>query len=196
VNLADPQDVRSKMPDIQRLLTTARQQLSAVEAQVELLERIVGERRPAAQGSSTAASGKRTRPKTRKARVGTPKAAPAQERAVEALEAAGQAMGPAELFKFMGERDLPGANTVERLGSILWAAAGSGRLVRADGKYAPVGGFPARRAPDAALNGQMSVPAQLPGPNGSGSPTATLQTSPNGSPPAGGIREQSSEVGT
>jgi len=193
VDLANPQDVRSKMPEIESLLATARQQLADVEAQVDLLERLVGQP-PASQATSTTGSGKRARSKTaRKARP-TRKAAPAQERAVEAIEVAGRAMGPAELFRFMNEHALPGANTVERLGSILWAAAGSGRLVRTDGKYAPTGGFRAHRAPAAAAsNGQMSVSAQLPGPNGSGSPTAVLQTSPQSLSQGGGGGPRESE---
>jgi hypothetical protein len=189
VNLADPKDVRAKMPEIEGLLAIARQQLADLEAQVDLLERIAG-RRPTSQASSTAASGKRARSKTRRKGRAAPKAAPAQERAIEALQLAGRAMGPAELFRFMDERGLSGANTVARLGSILWAAAGSGRLIRTDGKYAPTGGFSAHPA---ATNGQMSVSAQLPGPNGSGSPTAVLQTSPQFPDTGGGGRPRESE---
>jgi hypothetical protein len=184
VNLADPQDVRSRMPDIQRLLAAARQQLAAVEAQVELLERIVGERRPAGQASSTAASGKRARTKTRKARAhGAPNAAPAQERVIHGLEVAGRAMGPAELYRFMEARDLPRPNTLERMGSVLWAAAQAGRVVSKDGKYEPKGGFPTAELPDLDDDGLLmratDAQTRLPGPNGSGSPTAVLQTSPH-----------------
>jgi hypothetical protein len=180
VNLADPQEVRSRMPEIEGLLAAARRQLADVEAQVDLLERIVGQRRPSGSSASAGTSGKRTGGKARRrTRATAPKSAPSQERAVEAIEAAGRPMGPAELFRFIQEHGLPGPNSIERMGSVLWAAAGSGRLIRNDGKYAPINGFPARSTGAAAIiNGQMTVPTPLPGPNGSGSPTAAAQASP------------------
>jgi hypothetical protein len=186
VNLADPHEVRSKMPEIEGLLAAARRQLADVEAQVDLLERIVGQPRSSSHGPSLAASGKRTRGKTRRKVRAAPSKAPAQEQAVKAIELAGHPMGPAELFRFMQEQKLPGPNSVERLGSILWAAAGAGRLTRMDGKYTPIGGFPDRsESALAAPNGQMAVSPPLPGPNGFGSPTAAPQASPQTQIPPG-----------
>jgi hypothetical protein len=189
LNLADPQEVRAKMPEIRALLAEARQELRALEDQVELLARIVGENPPASLVRETSrgrsAPGRGRKPPKRRQ---TQKAAPSQERAVQALERAGCPMGPADLFRFMEARGMDRPTTVSALNALLWAASKKGRVVKAPGNvYEPPGGFPAH-----AANG-MAVSAQLPGPNGYGSPTAALQTSPQSLSQGGGGRPRESE---
>ncbi len=101
-------------------------------------------------------------------------------------------MGPASLFRFMEAQGMDRPKSVAALNAILWAAAKAGRVVKApNGVYAPPG-FPTDRPLtdyDEAARKGFPVPAAH--------PSATdQQASPNGSPPAGEGREQSSEVGT
>ncbi len=181
VNLADPKDIRAKMPELTRLLATARQELGALKEQVAILTRIVGDDDVAitdiaVSGAGSATAEGQKMPTRQRAR----KAAPAQERAVEALERAGSPMGPAALFKFMEANELERPRDVTALNAVLWAAAKAGRVEKAPGNtYAPAGGFP-RLHPTAMTNGTPAQ-AQLPGPTLNGSSTAATQASP--SPP-------------
>jgi hypothetical protein len=194
INLADPQEVRAKMPEIKGLLAEARQQLRALEDQVELLARMVGEKAPASAATATSGGTSSRGRKASKRRV--QKAAPSQERAVQALEKAGRPMGPAELFRFMEAEGIDRPASVSALNAILWAASNTGRVVKTpNNAYEPPGGFPTnelRAEHDAAANG-TAVSAQLPGPNGYGSPTAVLQTSPQIPDTGGGGRPRESE---
>ncbi len=171
------------MPEIKRLLTVARQDLTVLQAQVEVLSRIVGDSPSGASqraSEGSAATEQRVRATKRKVqrrkaaskRKGAPKAAPSQERAVRALEKAGRPMGPADLFRYMKAEGLDAPTDIPALNARLWAAAKAGRVVNIDGKYSPVGGFP--------------VPGQLPGPGSNGSSTAVLQTSPQSLTQGGG----------
>lgn len=191
VNLGDPKDVHEKMPQIRDLLVevrdaqaTLREQLDAQNEQVELLERIVGEP-VAAPGDGHAKAKAKTKAKDRKtAEPSARKVAPSQEHAVRALERAGRPMGPADLFRFMESNGMDMPTSVGALNARLWAAAKTGRVVkRPDNTYAPASGFPS------SSNGH----AQLPGPNGSGSSTAALQTSPQIPDTGGGGRPRESE---
>lgn len=200
VNLADPKDIRAKMPDIKKLLANAKQELDALKEQVEMLTRIVGEE-PAAPvsvevsgGGSATVSGRKT-PKPK----GSPKAAPAQDRAIRALERAGRPMGPASLFRFMEAEGIEMPATLNRLNATLWAAAKAGRVVKApNGVYAPLGTPTDRPLTnyDAARANGMPVPGRLPGTNGSAPPKAAQQASPNGVHPPGEGQEQGGEVGS
>jgi hypothetical protein len=189
VNLADPKDVREKMPEIKRLLAAARQELKDLNAQVELLARLVGER----GSDSTAAASTRPQSKPRRktrTRTGTSKPAPAQEQAVRALEHAGRPMGPAELYRFMEAHDLPRPNTLERLGSVLWAAAKAGRLVGMDGMYSPADGFPAQQTTQSSF-GAPTVAA-----SSGGNGVVADQASPNGSHHSEGVPALGSGAGS
>jgi hypothetical protein len=196
INLADPQEVRAKMPEIKGLLADARQELRTLEDQVELLARIVGEK--ASVSAATATSGGRSTSgrgrKTSKRRV--QKAAPSQERAIEALQRAGRPMGPADLFRFMEAEGFKKPASVSALNALLWAASKAGRVVKgADNTYTPSGGFPVDHS---LMNDTVGVnetpsPARL---SGFAPPTAVQQASPNGVEPPGEGREQSFEVGT
>jgi hypothetical protein len=191
VNLADPKDIQAKMPEIKRLLAKASQELEDLKAQVEMLTRIAGEA-PASVPAPAASRKARKRQRPRKA-------APSQERALSALAQAGRPMGPASLFRWMEAHDVQDRpSTVAGLNSILWAAEKAGRVGKTpNGLYVPPG-FPTDRPLtdyDAAAANGMPVPAQaqLPGPNGSGSPTAVLQTSPQIPDTGGGGRPRESE---
>lgn len=168
VNLADPKDIRAKMPELKRLLATASQELEALREQVAMLTRIVGDDRggiavSVSGGGSVVVEGQKVPARQRR-----PKIAPAQERAAQALEQAGSPMGPAALFKFMEANDLERPRDVTALNAVLWAAAKAGRVEkRPNNTYAPAEGFPS------ASNGH----AQLPGPH-NGSSTAAAQASP------------------
>lgn len=181
VNLADPKDIQAKMPEIKRLLANARQELAVLNEQVEMLTRIVGDA-PAASAVAVSQSGRAARARKARKRARMQKAAPSQERVIRALERAGRPMGPAALFGYMEAEGMPRPASVAALGSLLWAAEKAGRIGKTpNGVYVPPG-FPTDRPLtdyDAAAANGMPVPAQaqLPGPNGSGSPTAVLQTS-------------------
>jgi hypothetical protein len=189
VNLADPNDIQAKMPEIKRLLDNARQELEGLKAQVDMLARIVGDE-PASAASATPARKVRRRPRPRKA-------APSQERAIAALTQAGRPMGPASLFRWMEAQGFEGRpRNVPALNSILWAAEKAGRVGKTpNGLYVPPG-FPTDRPLtdyDAATANGMPVPEQLPGPNGYGSPTAVLHTSPQSLSQGGGGGPRESE---
>jgi len=171
VNLADPKDIKAKMPEIRHLLAKASQELEDLQEQVAVLARIVGE---AASSPTTA----RTNPvpgqdqkqsSVQKAPKARRRAAPAQERAVQALGKAGRPMGPASLFRFMESEGMDMPTDVNALNASLWAAAKSGRLVKTvNGLYGLPGTPTDRPLTDydvAAANG-MPVPARLPGTNG------------------------------
>lgn len=198
VNLADPKDIRAKMPEIKRILAAARQELDALKEQVEVLTRIVGEPSASAQVAESGSSDSAPIAPNRRApkRPRLQKAAPSQERAVRALEKAGRPMGPASLFRFMEAEGMDRPQSVSALNAILWAASKAGRVVKTpNGIYAPPG-FPSDRPLtdyDAAAANGMPVPAQLPGPNGFGSSTAALQTSPLANDQGAGGRPRESE---
>jgi hypothetical protein len=199
VNLADPKDIRAKMPEIKRILAAARQELDALKEQVEVLARIVGEPSASAQVAESGSDSDSALIKPgRKApkRPRPQKAAPSQERAVRALEKAGRPMGPASLFRFMEAEGMDRPQSVSALNAVLWAASKAGRVVKTpNGIYAPPG-FPTDRPLtdyDAAAANGMPVPARLPGPNGFGSSTAALQTSPQSPDQGAGGRPRESE---
>src|ERR1035441_8234849 len=132
VNLADPQDIQDKLPQIQKLLDAKRNELEALSAQVDLLTRIVGATPQARRqsGSEVIAT----------AMLRARKAAPAQDRAVGALERAGRPMGPSSLYKFMVAEGMEVPDNPNTLGSNLYSAAKAGRIVKApNGVYAPLG---------------------------------------------------------
>lgn len=96
-------------------------------------------------------------------------------------------MGPASLFGYMEKEGMQRPASVAALGSLLWSAEKAGRIGKTpNGVYVPPG-FPTDRPLtdyDAAAANGMPVPGQvqLPGPNGDGSSTAALQTSPTPKP--------------
>jgi hypothetical protein len=202
VNLADPKDIRAKMPQITKLLADARQEFEALKEQVEMLTRIVGEPSGSAQvPGSGGSSGSVPTALDRKAprRPRPQKAAPSQERALRALEKAGRPMGPASLFRFMEAEGMDRPQSVSALNAVLWAASKAGRIVKApNGVYAPPG-FPTDRPLtdyDEAARKGMPVPGRLPGVNGSAPLAVAQQASPKGDGPRGGDQEQSGEVGS
>lgn len=192
VNLADPKDIRAKMPEIKRILAAARQELDALKEQVEVLTRIVGEPAASAQVAvSGGGAGVVPTAQGRKApkRPRPQKAAPSQERALRALEKAGRPMGPASLFRFMEAEGMDRPQSVTALNAVLWAASKAGRIVKApNGVYAPPG-FPTDRPLtdyDAAAANGMPVPARLPGTNRSAPPEAAPKPSPQSLSQGGG----------
>jgi hypothetical protein len=185
VNVADPKDIEAKMPQVRALLEKKRAELEELQAQVKVLDRIVGK-----EPASAAANGQA--PKASRKTV-----APSQERAIQALEKAGRPMGPTSLYEFMQREGMtPLPRDANALGASLWAAAKAKRIGKApNGVYVPPG-MPADRPLtdyDAAAANGMPVPAQLPGPNGSGSSTAVLQASPQSLSQGGGGGPRESE---
>ena len=185
VNVADPKDIEAKMPQVRALLEKKRAELEELQVQVKVLDRIVGK-----EPASAAANGQA--PKASRKTV-----APSQERAIEALEKAGRPMGPTSLYEFMQREGMtPLPRDANALGASLWAAAKAKRIGKApNGVYVP----PARpqrivHLPiTTRLCHGMPVPAQLPGPNGSGSSTAVLQASPQSLSQGGGGGPRESE---
>lgn len=135
VDLANPVEIQAKMPEIKQFYAERREALKALEGQVELLRRIIGEK-PSPGASSTPA---RSRPK--KARQKRGMNAPGQDRAVKALEHANRPMGPTTLFKYMGINGLDAPKDANALGSNLWSAWKAGRIMKAsNGVYQPLDG--------------------------------------------------------
>src|ERR1039458_1465436 len=130
VNPFDPNDVRSKLPEMRRQLAAKRQDLEALGDQVrglsdliELLARVAG-----SSPHSTSATGNGDTPRA---------TAPGQARAVAALERADKPMKPAVLFEFMRTEKMDAPKTSAALNASLWAAAKAGRVRRlGQGMYA------------------------------------------------------------
>lgn len=134
VDLANPEDIRAKLPEARSLYVSKRKALDEMQAEVDrwgdlvnMLARMVGEP-PVAKEAE----------KGRRSSGG--KKSPGQDRAVAGLEAAGQPMGPAKLFRFMLSRDMDVPTNANALGAALWSAANAGRVKKTpDGLYAPLG---------------------------------------------------------
>ena len=139
VDLADPEDIRAKLPEARELYETKRRELDELAAQVRhwgelvnLLGALVGERGISPAGRAAEA----VRPR---------KTAPGQERAVAALEKAGRPMGPTALFDYMVAERLDAPKSANALGANLWQAAKAGRIQKtSDGLYAPLGWRPSQ----------------------------------------------------
>jgi hypothetical protein len=133
IDLANPDDIRDKLPlarDLYRAkareLENLTEQVESWKALVDLLARLVGEPGIEPLGAQRG---------TRSGR----KRAPGQERAVEALERAGQPMGPSLLYRFMVREGMEAPANRNALGANLWAAEKAGRVKKIDGgQYAPL----------------------------------------------------------
>lgn len=143
IDLADPQDIRNKLPEAKRMhaakrlqLENLRQQVERWETLIDSLAGVVGEegieesdrlnkRSPASPESIPPES--------------TQKAAPAQERAIRALKHAGRPMGPSELYRYMDAQGMKVPSNPNALGATLWTAVKTGRAMKTpDGLYAPL----------------------------------------------------------
>ncbi len=138
VNLADPVDIREKLPEAQRLYEAKVQELSDLERDVQhwrqLVEYLsavagVGLQLQPAQGRTTGTLEVKSR-----------KRSPAQDAAVEALEAAGRPMGPSALYRFMIGQGMEGPKNPNALGASLFGAARAGRIrhLKDRNEYAPL----------------------------------------------------------
>ena len=135
IDLADPQDIRAKMPEIRRLWGEKLLELQNLTDQVELLGRLVGDQ------SSTGVAGRMPKPQGAPAKGRKGQNAPGQDRAVKALEHAGRPMGPTTLYKYMIAQGLDAPKDANALGSNLWSAWKAGRIMKAsNGVYQPLDG--------------------------------------------------------
>jgi hypothetical protein len=158
INLADPNEVQAKLPEIARLLDAKRAELMALQTQVALLARLVGttpavlDLRPARADSSGSLEVHARR-----------KAAPGQDRAVAGLEKAGRPMTPKSLFDFMVSEGMDVPDNANALGANLWAAERAGRIGKTpNGVYVPPG-LPADRPLtdyDVAAEQGLPVPSE------------------------------------
>jgi hypothetical protein len=136
VNLLDPDDVQEKMPQIKQLYAERKAALRALEDQIELLRRLIGEK---PSSGTNGLARKRTKPARKTGQRRPAISAPGQDRAVTALEQAGVPMGPATLHRYMVDNGLPTAKDANALGSNLWSAWKAGRIERNDnGTYTPL----------------------------------------------------------
>ena len=142
IDVTDPEDIRRKMPALQRLHEQKRLKLEEMMDEIRNLERLMqslaaltkgGEARPPNEDDEAGPSVRAEA--VRRARVGT--SSPAQDAAIAALRQAGEAMGPADLFRFMEERKIRRRfGNPNVLGAALWAAERRGRLGKTDdGRY-------------------------------------------------------------
>jgi hypothetical protein len=167
IDLANPDEVEAKMPEIKQLYAERRAALKTLENQVELLRRLVGEKPPSSATASGASSRPRAKRATRNKRAGIK--APGQDRAVKALEHAGRPMGPTTLFKYMIANGLDAPRDSNSLGSNLWSAWKAGRIMKAsNGVYQALDGS-GRTTIDGPLTDYdfaaeqgFPVPSQLP----------------------------------
>jgi hypothetical protein len=143
VDFSNPEDVASKMRDLQALYEEKLREQAALNEQVELLRRLVGHASAVSRGHVHGGEGGQQGPPEPPRRR---RAAPAQDRAVQALELAagalgGTAVGPTSLYKFMVERGIDAPKDAGALGTNLWDAWKAGRIMRApNGVYTPLDG--------------------------------------------------------
>jgi hypothetical protein len=143
IDLADPEDIRRKLPDARKLYAQKRRELEDLARQVQqwgdlisVLGRVVGEDVEVGKPVSISA-GARVRTSGYASPSG--KRAPAQDQAVAALEAIGHPTGPTELYRFMRDHDMNVPKNANALGAALWGAEKKGRVKRAtNGLYAPL----------------------------------------------------------
>lgn len=131
IDLADPEDIRAKMPEIKRLYAEKRQELKALSEQIDLLARLVGDPRSMTTRAPARAA--------IRGRAG--QNAPGQDRAVAALAKVGQPIGPTSLYRYMVENEMDAPKDANTLGSNLWSAWKAGRIMKApNGVYTPLDG--------------------------------------------------------
>jgi len=138
IDLSDPEDVATKMPELRCLYEEKLQEQKALNEQVELLRRLVGGAVGILWDASQVPAAAQVESSTQ---VRRRRAAPAQERAVRALQEAGTAMGPTSLYKFMLAKGVDVPKDANVLGANLWDAWKAGRIMRApNGVYTPLDG--------------------------------------------------------
>src|ERR1700689_5390870 len=174
VDLANPDEIQARMPELKQFYAEQRAALKTLEGQVELLRRLVGDKPPAAS-KSTGATRTRTKAAPRPKRAGIKAAG--QDRAVNALEHAGRPMGPTTLYKYMIANGLDAPKDANALGSNLWSAWKAGRIMKAsNGIYQSLDGSGETTIDgpltdyDFAVEQGFPVPAQLPQANSGGMP--------------------------
>jgi hypothetical protein len=141
VNLADPQDILDKLPEIRALYESKKRALADLQREVESwrgflghLASIAGEEAPeepkGAFETFEAAS-----------RLARRNRAPAKDAVVEALRVVGRPMGPTDLYRFMvGNGFEKQATNPNAVGAALWGAVKAGRISKtSEGLYAPPG---------------------------------------------------------
>lgn len=129
LDLTNPAEVEERMPELERIHDEKVSERNLLNAQIELLSRLIG-----GAGSSVGAG--TSSGSARKRRV-----APAQQRAVDALERAPFPMRPASLYKFMIDNGLDAPKSSSLLGVNLYDAWQAKRVMRApNGVYAPLDG--------------------------------------------------------
>lgn len=142
VDLSSPEDVAAKLPKLERLLAEKLQEQKALNGQIELLRRVVGQVSTISRGGVRASARSHVEPQPARRR----RASPAQDRAVRALEQAaaagrGTAVGPTSLYRFMKNRGMDVPRDASLLGTNLWDAWKAGRIMRApNGVYTPLDG--------------------------------------------------------
>lgn len=130
IDLANPQDIRKKLPRVIGLYEAKREELNALTAQVRYwgeladnLARIAGEPPVTPRDIEPVAQ----------------RSAPGQALVIEALERAGRPMGPSALHRFMLDQGMEAPSTTNAVGANLWAAAKAGRVRKLQGgRYAPL----------------------------------------------------------
>lgn len=143
VDLSNPEEVATKMPQLVALYEEKLKEQKTLNEQLELLRRLVGHAAAVSRGRTQASGQGHDEPsdQPRRRRV-----APAQDRAVQALEQAsralgGTAVGPTSLYNFMVDRGMKVPKDAGALGTNLWDAWKAGRIMRApNGVYTPLDG--------------------------------------------------------
>ena len=142
IDLSNPEEVATKLPQLQRLFEAKLREQKTLNEQVELLRRLVDQAGAISRGGVQTRRQSQPEPQ----RVRRRRASPAQDRAVQALEQAtaalgGNGLGPTSLYKFMKERGIEVPRDAGILGTNLWDAWRAGRIMRApNGVYTPLDG--------------------------------------------------------
>jgi hypothetical protein len=145
IDLADPEDIRQKLPQARELFAAKQRELVDLSKQIEHwaalvnhLAGVVGElgvERPRAVTGVRAYGGG----PSLDLRPNRKKRAPSQEKAIDALRRFGRPTGPSALHRYMVAEQLEAPANPNALGASLYGAEKAGRIKKTpEGLYAPL----------------------------------------------------------
>jgi hypothetical protein len=130
IDIADPQAIRQKMPEIRKLYEAKEEEARRVSMELEGLRQLIT--------SVVALSGGPHGPSPEQSPADTVpvKRTTARQTALEALRRAGRPMGPAALYRLMEKEGMEMPPNANALGASLYAAAQAGEAIRTGEGYA------------------------------------------------------------
>jgi hypothetical protein len=142
IDLADPEDIRKKLPQARELFAAKQRELLELNKQVEHWAALVNH----LAGVVGEPGGERSRGiraygggPSFELRANRKKRAPSQQKAIDALQQFGRPTGPSALYRFMVSEQLSAPANANALGASLYGAQKAGRIQKTpDGLYAPL----------------------------------------------------------